>query len=133
MLKPSRILGIKVSQNLKGTEIYELAKWLKVPKEIIEAKPDDGLGVTTGGDEAQLGAPYRHIDLMMQGLIQNGLDINGSLSQLTAEMVVMGGFTSELVEMIGSRCLRNAYKRRGQVVLSRTQLGLPEFTASKKK
>lgn len=59
-----------IQQILKGLELYDIAHYLKVPPKIIDAKPDDGLGVTTGGDAGQLGAEYDEIDPIIGGLIQ---------------------------------------------------------------
>ena len=39
-----------IQKVLKGLELYDIARYLDVPQEIIDAKPDDGLGIA-GGDE----------------------------------------------------------------------------------
>lgn len=64
----------------KGSELRELAKYLGVPKEIIDAKPTDGLGVSEGGDEAQLGAPYEKLDEVLNNLLCLGMNPNSSTS-----------------------------------------------------
>ncbi len=110
---------------LKGYELYKIAKYLGVPEEIIQAKPDDGLGVGNG-DEDQLGASYPVIDRVMINLIQSGFQPDGDQSQLN-RLPTIAGIHPELVRKIAQRCLNGAYKRKGTVVLSRKDLGLPDF------
>jgi len=57
-------------QHLYKTEVYELAKYLKVPKEIIEAKPTAGLweGQT---DEDEIGMSYEKLDRILKHLSNN--------------------------------------------------------------
>jgi len=109
---------------MKGTELYEVARYLGVPQGIIAAKPDDGLGIS-GGDEDQLGAKYPDLDFTMATLIKNGFDINGSMDQLD-HLCPVPGIPKETVLKLATRCLRNAFKRRGARTLSRHELGLPE-------
>ncbi|MFC1598621.1 NAD(+) synthase [Patescibacteria group bacterium] len=108
---------------LKGTELYDLARYLGVPKEIIDAKPDDGLGVA-GGDADQLGATYPVIDEIMLRQIHNGLNPDGGLGQLKS-LITIPGVDFDTVTSITKRALQNAFKRRGTLNLSREQLGLP--------
>ena len=66
---------------MKGLELYDVARYLGVPEEIIAAKPDDGLGVAEG-DEDQIGAAYPAVDKIMAKLIQAGFDPDGEIYQL---------------------------------------------------
>ena len=108
---------------LKGRELYPIARYLGVPKEIIVAKPDDGLGISSG-DEAQLGASYPVVDKVMIKQIQNGLKINGSLKQLES-LTSISEVKDETILSLVKRALKNAFKRKGPIMLTRKQLGLP--------
>lgn len=109
---------------MKGLELYNIARYLKVPAKIISARPDDGLGIA-GGDEDQIGAAYPAVDKIMIKLIQAGFDQNGVLSQLDNLPDI--GVSKELVLKIASRALKGSFKRRGSLNLSRKSLGLPEI------
>ena len=58
-------VDIEVIGSLYKTQVYELAKFLKLPKEIIEKQPTAELyhGHT---DEAELGASYKEIDKILK-------------------------------------------------------------------
>lgn len=112
-----------IQKILKGSELYEIAKELGVPDEIIQAKPDDGLGVANG-DADQLGAEYQDVDKIMITLINNGFNPNGHLNQLD-NLPAVTGIDPKIVLKIAARSLYTAYKRIGTVNLSRKQLGLP--------
>jgi len=111
-----------VQNVMKGLELYDVARYLGVPQEILDAKPDDGLGVA-GGDEDQLGAPYEVIDKIMIKLIEGGFDINGEMSQLN-NLPKINGISKDLVYQIAHRVMITAFKRRGVINLSRQELGL---------
>lgn len=108
---------------LKGLELYGIARFLDVPQEIIDAKPDDGLGVS-GGDENQLGANYPTIDQVMIKLIQAGFDPDGSVNQLENIPNIDIDCAPEAIYKLAKRCLLGAFKRKGSIVLSRQDLGL---------
>ena len=108
---------------LKGHELYPIARYLGVPQETIDAKPDDGLGISAG-DEAQLGAPYPVVDKVIIKQIQNGLKINGSLKQLES-LTPIKEVKDETIFSLVKRALKNAFKRKGTIMLTRKQLGLP--------
>lgn len=113
-----------IIQNItKGLELYDIAEYLDVPKGIRDAKPDDGLGIS-GGDEDQLGAAYPVIDKIMISLIRQGFDPDGPLNQLD-NLPVIPGIAEETVKKIAERSLKGAYKRKGAIMLSREDLGLP--------
>ena len=106
----------------KGDELVQVAEYLGVPKEVIDAAPTDGLGILPGGDEAQLGAPYLVVDKVLKTLLKQ-IDLNGSLSQLK-KLPRVTGVPQELVQKIAERALRNAFKRKNPLNLRRGSLGL---------
>ena len=111
-----------IQQMLKGLELYDLAHYLGVPQEIIDAKPDDGLNVGNG-DEDQLGADYATIDYVMTILIQNGFDPDASHDQLDS-LPDVPNVKAILVKRLATRAINGAFKRHGTVVLTREELGL---------
>lgn len=111
----------------KGTEVYELAAAIGVPQSVIEAKPDDGLGVTDGGDEAQLGAPYEVVDDILRHFLEENADPNKKYSDEALEFFEVPGYSHELVMKIIKRCLRNSFKRTNPINISRKALGLDDY------
>lgn len=107
----------------KGSELIQIAEYLGVPQEVIDAAPTDGLGVLPGGDEAQLGAPYSVVDQVLQTLIKSGIDLNGSLDQIK-KLPHVEGVSNDLVVKIAERAIRNSFKRRNPTILSRNGFGL---------
>lgn len=107
---------------LKGFELYDIAAYLGVSQAIIDAKPDDGLGIA-GGDEDQLGAPYEIVDRVMITLLQKGFRPDGLFEQLD-HLPEVPGVSPEVVSEIARRCLAGEFKRHGTIMLSREQLGL---------
>jgi NAD+ synthase len=115
-----------IQQILKGLELYDIARYLGVPQEIINARPDDGLAIA-GGDEDQLGASYPVIDQILISLIQRGFDPDGAQTQLD-RLPTIPGFNQALVESLARRTLNGSFKRQGGgVVLTREFLGLPDI------
>jgi len=113
-----------IIQNImKGRELYDIARFLGIPEEIVKAQPGDGLKVA-GTAQTQLGADYPTIDTIMIQLIQYGFDPNGSNRQLE-NLPQLAGVDPISIEMVAGKCLRGTYKRRGTVTLSREYLGLP--------
>ena len=115
-------------QMLWKTEVYDLAEYLNIPKEVIEAKPDDGLGITSGGDEEQLGASYTDIDKIMIHLLEHGFDPDGSMDQLDDLPPTMySKEMDQLVFNLAKRCLTTSYKRNNPVNIRRDDLGLNNY------
>jgi nicotinate (nicotinamide) nucleotide adenylyltransferase len=112
---------------MKGLELYDIARYLGVPQEIIDAKPDDGLGIS-GGDEDQLGAAYPILDKTLINLVQKGFDVDGAVGQLD-DLPGIDGVPDETVRRLAERVLRGAHKRRGTKNLSRGELGLPDLSS----
>lgn len=115
-----------IQQVLKGLELYDIARYLGVPEEIVAAKPDDGLAIA-GGDADQLGAEYPVIDRIMIQLIQQGFDPDGSRDQLV-DLPSLEGYDDELVQSLARRALNGEFKRSGARMLTREQLGLPPIS-----
>lgn len=115
-----------IQQVLKGVELYDIANYLGVPNEIINAIPDDGLNITNKGDEGQLGASYSVIDYIMISLIQKGFDPNGSKKQLN-NLPPIKNINSTIVKKIAKRAILGSFKRTGSIILSRKSLGLAEI------
>jgi NAD+ synthetase len=111
---------------MKGLELYDIARYLEVPQGIIDAKPDDGLGIA-GGDEDQLGAPYPIVDRVMVYLIQSGFNPEGDKSELE-HLPAIEGVDPKVVKNLAMRSLSTSFKRKGTVTLSREDLGLPAIT-----
>ena len=105
-----------IQQIFKGLELYDIARYLEVPPEIIAAKPDDGLGVNDGGDEAQIGASYEVVDCIMIKTLQTG-DTQPKLP----------GIEPETFNKVINRFYRTEYKRENPYDLTREELGLPEI------
>ncbi len=114
-----------IQELLKGLELYDVARYLGVPEEIVKAKPDDGLAIS-GGDEDQLGATYPNLDTIMISLIQKGFDPDGDLKQLE-NLPQIEGFDQNIVESLARRCINGAHKRRGCLNLSRQELGVEDL------
>ncbi|MEK7512507.1 MAG: NAD(+) synthase [Patescibacteria group bacterium] len=112
-----------IQKVMKGLELYEIARRLEVPQEIIDSRPDDGNGVA-GTDEEQLGAGYRTVDTVMVRLIQQGFNPDGEFSQLDS-LPLVADVSVEVVKKLAERALKGAYKRRGTLNLTREELGLP--------
>lgn len=107
---------------MKGLELYDIARYLGVPQKIIDAKPDDGLGVANG-DEDQLGAPYPIVDKVMVTLIQTGFTTEGDKAQI-GTLPEIPGINPGVVINLAARDLGTAFKRKGTITLSREELGL---------
>lgn len=65
--------------DLLKSEVFELGKFLEVPKSILEAKPTDGLFGDNRSDEDQIGATYDELEWAMQQVAdgKNSTDFNG--------------------------------------------------------
>jgi NAD+ synthase len=57
--------------DLYKTEVYELAKYLEIPKRIIGKKPSAGLWENQT-DEEELGLTYKQIDMVLKGELNKG-------------------------------------------------------------
>lgn len=92
--------------DLYKTQIIELAKYLKIPKEIINKHPTAGLlkGQT---DEKELNISYKNLDLILAGL-EKKIDIN-YISKITNNKI------SE-VQRIEKMISKSQHKRRSPLI-----------------
>lgn len=88
-------------------QVVEMAKYLGVPKSIIEKKPSADLeeGQT---DESDFGFSYQEADLILENSFDKGL---------SPEEVVKLGVSAETVEKVLARVKRNSFKKHLPVIL----------------
>ncbi len=91
---------IEPLRNLYKTEIYQLAKYLGVPEDILKAAPTAGLWPEQT-DEGQFGFTYAAADPILYGLY----DANQSPQQLVAE-----GLDAKMIERVQSWVRQVEYK-----------------------
>ena len=103
-------------QNIwKGLELPTIAKLLNIPTDIIKQKPSDGLMVTEDNtDEAQLGAPYKHVDAIMIVFL-NKKDYKKEWKKIKEDKIVID---------IVNRYKNTKFKRDGTTNITRKQLGI---------
>jgi len=91
---------IEPIRHLYKTQVKELAKFLEVPKKIIERIPTAGLwqGQT---DEGEFGFSYKQADQILYLFIDK---------KETAEEIIGSGFKREIVEKVLYRAEKNRYK-----------------------
>jgi len=83
---------------IKSWEVPKLAQHLGLPQSVIDAKPTDGLGISTG-DEDQLGVSYLEFDIGLFTLMRKG-----DLSDASPEDI-------EKIKVISDRIKHSGYKR----------------------
>lgn len=83
---------------IKSWEVPKLAQHLGVPDSVIEAKPTDGLGISTG-DEDQLGVSYLEFDIGLFTLMREGDTSQASVTDI------------EKLKTISDRIKHSGYKR----------------------
>ena len=99
--------------NLYKAQVWDLAREVGVPEEIIEKVPSADLwhGQT---DEGELGFPYSEVDRLLNLMIDNRLS--------TAELI-REGFTEDLIERVMERIRSSEFKRCMPVVAGTSQHG----------
>jgi nicotinamide-nucleotide amidase len=104
-------------QNIgKGFELPELAKELNIREDIIFQKPSDGLMVTADNtDEAQLGATYKEIDMIMF-VKDNPKEIDKKFRKRFLD--------KKKSKKIIQRYKSTKFKRIGTINLTRKQIGI---------
>ena len=97
--------------DLYKTNIWDLARYLKVPQEIIDKKPSADLweGQT---DEEEMGITYLEADKILFRLIEENK---------TAEEIISEGFDKRLIENITRRISRSEYKRKMPLIAKITR------------
>lgn len=98
---------ILILGDLWKTEVLELAKFLKIPKKIINKKPTAEL-LPEQTDEKELGAPYSILDKIMQLYIEDDLSVNE---------IIEKGFNRNLVKNIVNKIRINEHKRKPPVLI----------------
>lgn len=94
--------------NVYKTELYELARWRNtygevIPQAIFDKAPSAEL-YDDARDSDRL-PPYEDLDDILQLYLEDGL---------TADEIVLEGYTPELVKTVLSAVARNEYKRRNE-------------------
>lgn len=92
--------------DLYKTQIYQLAKHLKIPKLLISKAPTAGLWVGQT-DEKELGISYKTLDMILYGLEQK-LDVD--------EIQKMADVTKSDVERIRQMRKKSQHKRRTPLI-----------------
>ena len=97
--------------DLYKTNVWDLARYLKVPEALIEKKPSADLweGQT---DEQEMGLTYREADQVLYRLLEEHKNV---------EQVLAEGFDKDLVNNIVKRMLRSEYKRRMPLIAKITR------------
>jgi NAD+ synthase len=92
--------------NLYKTQVWDLARQVGVPREVIEKVPSADLwhGQT---DEGELGFSYREVDRLLDLMVDKGL---------STEELIREGFTKDLIERVTARIRSSDFKRRMPVV-----------------
>ena len=91
---------------LYKTQVWQLAEELGIPKKIIDKKPTADLweGQT---DEGELGFTYKHVDQLLQAMIDEGLK---------DEELHKRGFEKDFIAKVQSLIKQNEFKRRPVVI-----------------
>jgi len=82
---------------LYKTEVRALARYMDVPPYVIEKTPTADLwaGQT---DEADLGAPYGLIDVILHALVDSDLGVEGTANELGLDEAIVGQYAHRLIE-----------------------------------
>ena len=106
----------------KGFELPVIAAGLGVREDIITQPPSDGLMVTEDNtDEAQLGASYKEVDVIMSAYLDK---LNGAYKSQLFKLVGEDAEAAKKVANVITRYENSAFKRNGTVNLSREVIGL---------
>jgi len=92
--------------DLYKTDIFNLARYLGIPKSILDKKPTADLWVGQS-DEEELGFTYAAVDELLYELIDRRVSLRGLVRQ---------GFNEEFVQQVVSKIRSSQFKRRGPVV-----------------
>lgn len=101
---------IESIKHLYKTQVYELARYLKVPEAILHKAPTAGLwsGQT---DEGELGFTYKTADQILYLLYDK---------KLSEEQVVQNGFSRKEVEKVAAWVKRNWFKHELPIIFTGT-------------
>lgn len=96
--------------DLYKTEVFELARYLKVPESIVSKPPSADLWAGQS-DEAEIGYPYSELDRVLKRYVED---------RHTKEEMIADGENPNLVDMIIERIYKNQFKRRMPVIAKLT-------------
>jgi NAD+ synthase len=96
--------------DLYKTEVFELARYLKVPESIVSKPPSADLWAGQS-DEAEIGYPYSELDRVLKRYVEE---------RHTKEEMLSDGENPNLVDMIIERIYKNQFKRRMPVIAKLT-------------
>ena len=92
--------------DLYKTQLFELARHLKIPDSILVKPPSGDLWVGQT-DEEELGFGYEQVDRLLVAMVDQRLD---------GAALVRAGFDAPFVDRVASMVRRNHYKRRLPVI-----------------
>ena len=88
--------------NLYKTQVWEMAKYLNLPKKIIEKTPTAGLWLGQS-DENELGFSYKDADQILNLYFDEKMRI---------DQIMKNGFKKELIEKVLDRVKQNEFKQK---------------------
>lgn len=92
--------------DLYKTDIFTLARYLKVPESILDKKPTADLWEGQS-DEEELGFTYAEVDKLLYELIDQ---------RVSCQTLVRRGFKKEFINKVLSKIRNSQFKRRGPVI-----------------
>ena len=92
--------------DLYKTEIFEFARYLNIPEQII-AKPPSADLWEGQSDEDELGFTYEKIDSALKEFVQN---------RINRDDLIKNGFDKKLVDLIVERVYTNQFKRKQPII-----------------
>ncbi len=92
--------------DLYKTQIFEFAKYLEIPEEIISKPPSADLWEGQS-DEEDLGYTYATIDKALEAFVDE---------RMNEEEMEKAGFEPELVSLIKSKIYKNQFKRKQPII-----------------
>lgn len=92
--------------DLYKTEVFELARYLKIPDTIISKPPSADLWAGQS-DEAEIGYSYAELDRVLKRYVEE---------RHTREEIIADGENPQLVDMIIERIYKNQFKRRMPII-----------------
>lgn len=96
--------------DLYKSEVFELAKYLGIPKSIISKPPSADLWANQS-DEDDLGYTYSCLDAAMKLYIED---------RLSKDEIIKSGVNDDMLEMIIERIFRNHFKRKMPIIAKLT-------------
>jgi NAD+ synthase len=92
--------------DLYKTQIWQLAEYLKIPKEIIDKPPSADLWIGQT-DEVEIGYSYNEIDTLLHYLVD---------LRYSREMLIEQGFSKDMIDNIQHRIQLFQFKRRPPLI-----------------